>query len=132
LAVGASFLLAELEVQAIFRRRRHQPRSPPPAKIRPGKPAPTIEPGTGTGIKTIYAGAQLAKQVDPSYTNFVSPSISSEDHGSRGNSYPRLRGIARPWGRCVSPGACLLIPVQPISHRPRQSMSALKRGDADS
>src|SRR5262249_6007657 len=34
-------------VQAIFRRRRHQVRRPPLAKIRPGSPAPTIGPGTG-------------------------------------------------------------------------------------
>src|SRR5262252_2905860 len=32
--------------QAIFCRRRHQPRMPPLAKIRPGTPAPTIGPGT--------------------------------------------------------------------------------------
>src|SRR5262245_65007829 len=34
------------EVQAIFFRRRHQPRRPPPAKIRPGNPAPAMGPGT--------------------------------------------------------------------------------------
>jgi hypothetical protein len=33
-------------VQAIFFRRRHQPRRPPLAKIRPGSPAPAM--GTGT------------------------------------------------------------------------------------
>jgi hypothetical protein len=38
--------------QAVFCRRRHQPRRPPLAKIRPGSPAPTIGPGTGTpGMK---------------------------------------------------------------------------------
>ena len=35
-----------LEAQAIFFRRRHQPRRPPPAKIRPGSPAPAMGPGT--------------------------------------------------------------------------------------
>ena len=45
-------------------------------------------------------------------------------HASEGSLGPR--------GRCVSPRAGPLIPAQPISHRPRQSMSALKRGDADS
>jgi hypothetical protein len=35
------------EVQAIFFRRRHQARRPPLAKIRPGRPAPAIGPGTG-------------------------------------------------------------------------------------
>ena len=35
-----------LDVQAIFFRRRHQPRRPPHAKIRPGRPAPAIGPGT--------------------------------------------------------------------------------------
>src|SRR6476646_780380 len=34
--------------QAIFRRRRHQPRRPPLAKIKPGKPAPAMGPGTAT------------------------------------------------------------------------------------
>ena len=34
------------EAQAIFFRRRHQPRRPPPAKIRPGRPAPAMGPGT--------------------------------------------------------------------------------------
>src|SRR5262249_40583600 len=33
-------------VQAIFRRRRHQPRKPPLAKIRPGSPAPATGPRT--------------------------------------------------------------------------------------
>ena len=38
--------LCGLRVQAIFRRRRHQPRRPPLAKIRPGRPAPAMGPGT--------------------------------------------------------------------------------------
>src|SRR5262245_48931211 len=38
------------DVQAIFFRRRHHPRSPPPAKIRPGSPAPTMGPGTATPV----------------------------------------------------------------------------------
>ena len=37
------------ETQAIFCRRRHQPRRPPPAKIRPGRPAPAMGPGTAEG-----------------------------------------------------------------------------------
>jgi len=41
------------EVQAIFFRRRHQPRRPTLAKIRPGKPAPAMGPGTpGTVANT--------------------------------------------------------------------------------
>src|SRR5215831_13949868 len=40
------YRIAPSEVQATFRRRRHQPRSPPPAKIRPGSPAPATGPGT--------------------------------------------------------------------------------------
>jgi hypothetical protein len=35
--------------QAIFCRRRHQPRRPPLAKIRPGRPAPAMGPGTLAG-----------------------------------------------------------------------------------
>jgi hypothetical protein len=34
------------DVQAVFCRRRHQPSRPPLAKIRPGRPAPTMGPGT--------------------------------------------------------------------------------------
>jgi hypothetical protein len=34
---------------AIAERRRHQPRTPPVAKIRPDSPAPTIGAGTGLG-----------------------------------------------------------------------------------
>jgi hypothetical protein len=38
------------ETQATFFRRRHQPRTPPLAKIRPGSPAPATGPGTAPGI----------------------------------------------------------------------------------
>jgi hypothetical protein len=41
--------IASPEAQAIFCRRRHQPRRPPPPNIRPGSSAPTMGPGTGTG-----------------------------------------------------------------------------------
>jgi len=34
----------------VFFRRRHQPRRPPPAKIRPGRPAPAMGPGTAAGV----------------------------------------------------------------------------------
>src|SRR5580704_11053664 len=36
--------------QAIFRRRRHQPRRPPHAAIRPGRPAPATGPGAWAGF----------------------------------------------------------------------------------
>jgi hypothetical protein len=36
--------------QAVLCRRRHQPRRPPPAKIRPGSPAPAMGPGTATPL----------------------------------------------------------------------------------
>src|SRR5262245_3414713 len=54
------------EVQAIFFRRRHQPRRPPHAKIRPGSPAPAMGPGTVEvtdqvpGEKTLRAVSTLA------------------------------------------------------------------------
>ena len=34
----------------LFCRRRHQPRRPPLAKIRPGRPAPAMGPGTALGL----------------------------------------------------------------------------------
>jgi hypothetical protein len=40
----------EPEAQAAFFRRRHQPRRPPLAKIRPGRPAPAMGPGTLTPV----------------------------------------------------------------------------------
>src|SRR5262249_37335774 len=42
---------ARRETQAIFFRRRHQPRRPALAKIRPGRPAPETGPGTGAVLK---------------------------------------------------------------------------------
>src|SRR5262249_9045215 len=36
-------------IQALFCRRRRQPRRPPIAKIKPGNPAPAMGPGTGRG-----------------------------------------------------------------------------------
>src|SRR5262245_61018088 len=36
--------------QAFFRRRRHQARRPPPARIRPGSPAPAMGPGTAAKL----------------------------------------------------------------------------------
>jgi len=47
-------------VQAIFFRRRHQPRKPAVAKIKPGSPAPTTGPGTGAkAIEVTVAVAGL-------------------------------------------------------------------------
>jgi len=49
------------EAQAIFFRRRHQPRRPPLAKMRPGRPAPTMGPGTlcgGTGVRAASAACK--------------------------------------------------------------------------
>jgi hypothetical protein len=44
-------MLSLPEAQAVFFRRRHQPRRPPLAKIRPGRPAPAMGAGTLTGTK---------------------------------------------------------------------------------
>src|SRR5262245_15083032 len=41
------------EAQAIFFRRRHQPRRPPLAKMRPGRPAPAMGPGTAPIIENL-------------------------------------------------------------------------------
>src|SRR6516225_3775707 len=40
--------VAHPKLRRIFCRRRHQPSRPPPAKIRPGRPAPTLGMGTAT------------------------------------------------------------------------------------
>src|SRR5262245_65892607 len=60
------------EAQSIACRRRHQPRRPPPAKMRPGRPAPAMGPGTGTGaagsvmiVARRYPAARTEKSRDP-------------------------------------------------------------------
>jgi hypothetical protein len=49
------------DVQAIFRRHRHQPRRPLPANIRPGSPAPTMGPGTGDATRPEVLKAQVLR-----------------------------------------------------------------------
>jgi hypothetical protein len=44
--------VAPPEAQAIFCRRRHQPSRPPPAKIRPGRPAPAMGSGRSHAAAT--------------------------------------------------------------------------------
>jgi hypothetical protein len=51
------------EGQALFCRRRHQPSRPPPAKIKPGSPAPAMRPGTAGVLETLivpaFSGADM-------------------------------------------------------------------------
>jgi hypothetical protein len=76
---GAFSLLAGVggvEAQATFCRRRHHARRPPLAKIRPGRPAPAMGPGTdeilsgkaelrGSGRPTTKSAALLLVSVNP-------------------------------------------------------------------
>ena len=71
-------------------------------------------------------------QLDRVTQNLFRLSIFSELMVHSGIPTHASEGSLGPRGRCVSPRAGPLIPAQPVSHRPRQSMSALKRGDADS
>jgi len=82
---------------AVFCRRRHQPRRPPLAKIRPGRPAPTMGPGTATGTKTTYTGAQLAMQVDRVSQILFRLSFPRR-YGSLGESHPPSEGSRGPRG----------------------------------
>ena len=113
--------ITSISGQAFFCRRRHQPRSPPHAKSRPGSPALTIGPGTATGTKTIYAGAQRAMQVDRNYTNFVSSSISSEimAHVGIPPAPPRdrsaLGALRFPWGRPANTGVADLTRTERVN-----------------
>jgi hypothetical protein len=61
------YALVALSIQALFCRRRHQARRPPLAKIRPGRPAPTIGPGTGQGPseQTVTSKPNAAKVIRP-------------------------------------------------------------------
>ena len=55
IAGSVAAVLGSSVAQALFCRRRHQPRRPPLAKIRPGRPAPAMGPGTadaGVIVKT--------------------------------------------------------------------------------
>jgi hypothetical protein len=45
------------EAQAIFCRCHHQPSRPPPAKIKPGSPAPAMGPGTASVLETLIVPA---------------------------------------------------------------------------
>ena len=63
----APFFWSDLpKAQAVFCRRRHQPRRPPLARIRPGRPAPTMGPGarerTGAMIVFTHGFAELNQQ----------------------------------------------------------------------
>src|ERR1700730_13320175 len=70
--------------QAIFRRRRHQPRRPPLAKIIPGSPAPTM--GAGTGLARVQIGNHAF-----GYTFLVS--FSSADCCERRRCVPAIFGV---------------------------------------
>src|SRR5262249_59386883 len=64
--------LAGEMVQAIFRR-RHQPRTPPLAKIRPGSPAPATGPGVGTGGSAVMMRAKSPGDEYQLWKNAVLP-----------------------------------------------------------
>src|SRR5262252_7505503 len=66
------------DVQAIFLRRRHQPRRPPLAKIRPGSPAPTTGPGTAEKVtKPLRSMLVPAMSREPSIGVGSRPSIAN-------------------------------------------------------
>src|SRR6266478_6500987 len=61
--------------QAIRCRRRHQPRRPPLAKIKPGSPAPTMGPGT-TAASTVCRSTLLASSDAVTSRNLKLPALS--------------------------------------------------------
>src|ERR1700738_2855415 len=63
-SVSARGSYGRVMLQAVFLRRRHQPRRPAPPKITPGSPAPTIGPGTAAGGST--GVAKIAPPTSPS------------------------------------------------------------------
>jgi hypothetical protein len=77
----------------------------PRLPLGPAVPLLTIGPGTPTGTKTIYAGAQLAMQIDR-VKQILSSLYLLGDYGSPGGNPTRAsEGSLGPRGRCVSPGA---------------------------
>src|SRR6516164_9743553 len=65
------------DVQAIFFRRRHQPRRPPLAKIRPGSPAPATGPGTGAiGIPATVTPSNARPESKSVSRKLVTPNAS--------------------------------------------------------
>jgi hypothetical protein len=102
--VGAFSLLAVVgcaEAQAVFFRRRHQPRRPPLAKIRPGRPAPAMGPGTEA-----KGGATRQKlpEISPIFiSDKVRLHVSREKDGKSGLLYAQ---IGRFQNRPASRGAC--------------------------
>jgi len=83
------------DAQAIFRRRRHQPRRPPPANIRPGSPAPAMGPGT---TSTAFDRALTAKSTSPPTT----PGNGDwKPGGVRSCKVPSSSKLVRPEGQLV-------------------------------
>jgi hypothetical protein len=86
IAACAFRFLRRPEAQAVFFRRRHQPRSPTLAKIRPGNPAPAMGPGTTFDI------APNKPSISP-----LIPSVKKRVSGSPLNALARKRNaLGRP------------------------------------
>src|SRR5215831_17146170 len=79
------FGIRELRRQAVFRRRRHQPKRPPPAKIRPGSPAPAI----GVGTPTVTSQLPI---VIASSKAMIGPSANTFGPGGRNMGIGKLGG----------------------------------------
>src|SRR5215471_1863476 len=103
------------DVQATFHRRRHQPRRPPPAKIRPGSPAPAMGPGTGTDGGSVGV-SNIAPPASPSaLLVFPTTMISSvSDHGELGAVNVNFCSC---WDALVqvTPPRSLPLPIGPLS-----------------
>jgi hypothetical protein len=82
---------SDLNIQANFCRRRHQTRTPPAAKIRPGSPAPMI--GV-IGVQKLHAETQEEPSRGLDVEAGVSAELVATTH-SRGRSEPVMRWHVR-------------------------------------
>src|SRR6516162_1069880 len=101
--------------QAIFFRRRHQPRRPPPAKIRPGRPAPAIGPGTDPNWK-VASNVALVIGPLPQFSVAISPfALTLKEIGLKGKlSLSFVSPLKKPGSdaiNCTSVGGSLMVVV---------------------
>src|SRR5262249_1543697 len=111
--------------QAIFCRRRHQARRPPPAKIRPGNPAPTMGPGTGEGggrVGTegmVDGGVSGVANTDPKLTLYVIPSEVSWNMPPVSDR--TCNGLSPNWGKRTNPPT----PIPPYTSWPNVTTNSV-------
>src|SRR6476659_3566696 len=101
-----------LSQQAIFCRRRHQPRRPAPAKIRPGSPAPAMGAGTGAAAvamtcEPVMGNSTFVKTPDGSVTDRNSALGSVRRQCEQGGDAQKSANVVPSWNKRLPEAAKL-------------------------